>query len=200
MIINALIGGEAEAFRQGEILSKKIKLSRNICYMAVGIFNGLMGKYIQYYNIETEHIKIEGNFKSILVTNLPAYGAGLKPAVDALFNDGYMDVYIMKDIPNSKFFSVLKDYETGHYQRWPNYISHHRCKTFRISSASPMTMSFDGSLFYDTSMNFEICPRSLDFVCPPGIEIPVNTAPDEPEQFDVSDDWLNRVSEFPDET
>jgi diacylglycerol kinase family enzyme len=172
MTINGLIGGEAQAFRQGEILSKKTKLSRNFCYMAAGFFNGLRKSNLQYYYIETERIKIEGNFRSILVTNLPAYGAGIKPAVDALFNDGYMDVYIMQDIPKSKFFLVLKDYETGRYQKWPEYISHHRCKKFRVSSGSSMTMSFDGSLFYDTSMNFEICPHSLDFVCPPGINIP----------------------------
>jgi diacylglycerol kinase family enzyme len=196
MIINVLIGGEAHAFHGGEILAEKTKLPRNISYMAVGILNGLVRKSLQYYYLETEHMKIEGNFRSILVTNLSAYGAGLKPAVDALFNDGYMDVYIMQDIPKSKFLSVIRDYETGQYQKWPEYISHHRCKKFRISSVSSMTMSFDGNLFYDTSMNFEIYPHSLDFVCPPGISVTPSSVFDKvssPEEVDLS--YFNRTSE-----
>jgi diacylglycerol kinase family enzyme len=198
--ISAVIGAEAEAFQMGETLARQIKLPESFCQFASAIFNAMTTKKIQSYYIEMEQKKIEDTFQSILIANIPSFGAGRKPAVDALFNDGYMDLYTIKNIPKSMFIPVIRDYEKGNYKKWPEYISHYRCKRLRISSASSMTISLDGNFFYDNSMEFEMCPHSLDFVCPPGVKVPVNAAvPDEPEQFDVSDEWLNGVSEFPGE-
>jgi diacylglycerol kinase family enzyme len=173
MIMNALLGAEAEAYRSGEDLADRVKLPRNACYLAAGLFNALLKKHNQFYSFETEYEKAEGVYNSILVTNTPTYGLGLRPALDALFNDGYMDVYTVKSIPRNKVFTVVMDYERGLYRKWPEYIHHYRCKKFRVFSDSTITISLDGSLFYNNVMDFEICPHSLDFVCPLGINMPV---------------------------
>jgi diacylglycerol kinase family enzyme len=171
MAINALIGVEAEAFRVGESIANKTKLSRNFCYIAAGLFNSFIIK-TQSYNLEIDDVKLKDTFRSLLITNAPTYGAGLHPADGALFNDGYMDLYTMKIIPKRKLLQVIGDYEKGHYSKWPEYFSHYRCKKLRVTSASTMTIALDGDLFYDNAMDFEICPRSVDLVCPPGINVP----------------------------
>ncbi|MDR2662485.1 MAG: hypothetical protein LBC31_05760 [Treponema sp.] len=189
MIINAFIGAEAEACRAGAKLAGRAKLPRNAGYFAASLLNVLLGRYNQFYSLETEHEKAEGEYNSILVSNAPTGGLGLRPAADALFNDGYMDVYAIKRIPRTRVFAVVRDYERGLYRNWPQYISHYRCREFRISSDSVMTISLDESLFYSTAMDFTICPYSLDFVCPDGLSVPIIHADttDPVEEFTIED-------------
>ncbi|GHV84483.1 hypothetical protein AGMMS50230_00910 [Spirochaetia bacterium] len=172
IINHILIGTEAEVFRMGNALEDRFRFGKNFSYIAAGILSGLTAKYNKYYRMEIDDKKSEGIFCSILLANSPVYGAGLRPAPEALLNDGYMDLYAIKRLPRSKFIAFIKDYETGNYKKWPQYITHYRCKKFKVSSDSSMTISLDGNLFYDTTMEFEINPQSLDFVCPPGIKLP----------------------------
>jgi diacylglycerol kinase family enzyme len=172
MAINALIGAEATAFKWGESLADHVALPRNACYVGAGIANALLHRGSRHYYFETENTKFHGDFRSVLVTNTPAYGIGLRPAVDAVINDGYMDMYTIKRVPRTKLFRIIQDYMRGNYKKWPEYIDHYRCKKLRVASDSTMTISIDGEFFYTTSLDFEVFPASLDFVCPPGIIIP----------------------------
>ncbi|MDR1142765.1 MAG: hypothetical protein LBK77_00945 [Spirochaetaceae bacterium] len=187
--VNAFIGAEAEACRAGDKLAERSKLPRNAAYFAASLFNVLLGRYNQFYSLETENEKIEGEYNSILVSNAPTGGMGLRPAADALFNDGYMDVYAIKRIPRTKVFAVFRDYEQGLYRNWPQYISHYRCREFRVSSDSVMTISLDESLFYGNAVNFKICPYSLDFVYPASLSVPIiHVDTTEPvEEFTIED-------------
>jgi diacylglycerol kinase family enzyme len=190
---NAVIGSGADAFQKGADLARQTKLPRGFCQLAATLLDAFLTRETPSYCIEIEQKKIEDVFQSILIANIPSFGAGIKPAVDALFNDGYMDLYTVKNVPRHLLVRVVWDYESGNYKKWPEYISHYRCKRLRISSASSMTISLDGNLFYDNSMEFEMCPCSLDFVCPPGVKVPVNVVP-EKQEVDVPEDWLNGVS------
>jgi len=172
MIANAVIGVEAEADKMGEKLAKKTRLPKNVCCRAWEVSRALLRGNSQYYYFETESAAVEGEFYTVLLTNIPTYGMGLQPAGGARFNDGYMDVYTIKPMPWKKAPNIIADYAKGRYHKWPDYITHYRCKKFHISSASTMTVSLDGELFYDISLDFEICPASVNFVCPPGIVVP----------------------------
>jgi len=175
MITNALIGAEAEAYKMGKILAGKTRLSRKFCNLAGEMIRPFLNKDVQYYRFETEHDRDEGKFYSILLTNIPTFGMGLQPAKDARFNDGYMDVYTIKPLPREKSPRIITDYIHGQYHKWPEYITHYRCKKFRVFSNAAMTISLDGEFFYDTALEFEICPASVNFVCPSGIVVPWET-------------------------
>ncbi|MDR0600044.1 MAG: hypothetical protein LBG84_08195 [Treponema sp.] len=169
-VIHALIGGEAEALRQGEVLADKFRmLPRSACYMAMGLGQNLLKNSAQSFRLEGEDLEYEGELISILITNAPAYAEGLRPAPGASINDGYLDLFMIKPIPRIKLAAVIADYERGRYHKWPAYISRYRRKKVRISSRSTMTIILDGEFFYNTSIEFEVFPRSLDFVCPWGV-------------------------------
>jgi diacylglycerol kinase family enzyme len=175
MITNAFIGAEAEVSKTGESLTKRIPFSKNFYYLVREYLRPVFQAHTQFYRFKTENISEEGEFYSILLTNVPAYGMGFQPASDAVFNDGYMDIYAIKPMPWKKSPMIISDYLKGCYNKWPEYISHYRCKKFHISSNTAMTISLDGELFYDMSLDFEICPASVNFVCPPGITVPTAT-------------------------
>jgi len=172
MITNAVIGTQAEANRMGEVLARKTHLPKKLCCFAWELSRALLRKNSQFYRFKTESVVVEGEFYTILLTNIPTYGAGLQPVEDARFNDGYMDVYTIKPMPLKKSPRIIADYLKGRYHKWPEYITHYRCKKFHVSSGSTMTISLDGELFYDISLDFEIYPASVNFVCPPGIVVP----------------------------
>ncbi|MDR2314254.1 MAG: hypothetical protein LBE02_06940 [Spirochaetaceae bacterium] len=170
---NALIDGEALAFKWGEYLADHFALPRRSCHLGASIFSALIHRQTRHYYFEMENIQFHGDFRSILVTNVSTYGAGLRPAVrDAFINDGYMDLYTIKRIPRSRLVKVLRDYIQGSYYKWPDYIRHYRCKKLRIFSDSIMTIIIDGEIFYKNALDFEVFPASVNFVCPPGINIP----------------------------
>jgi diacylglycerol kinase family enzyme len=174
---NVLIGGETTAFKWGEYLADHFALPRNLCYLGASIFNALIHRQTQHYYFEMENIQFHGDFRSILITNIPTYGAGLHPAArDALINDGYMDLYTIKRIPRSRLVKVLGDYIRGNYHKWPDYIRHYRCKKLRLCSDSIMSIAIEGEVLYKSTLDFEVFPASVDFVCPPGVHIPVPPA------------------------
>lgn len=177
MITNALIGAEAEATKMGESLTRRIPFSKNFYYLMCEYIRPMFRAHSQFYRFETEDISQEGEYYSILLTNVPAYGKGFQPAAEAVFNDGYMDIYVVKPMPWKKSPIIISDYLRGCYDKWPEYICHYRCKKFHVSSSTTMTISLDGELFYDTSLDFEICPASVNFVCPPGIVVSPAAAP-----------------------
>ncbi|MDR2470952.1 MAG: hypothetical protein LBD09_02425 [Treponema sp.] len=170
--LNALFGAEVEASIRGKALAARFHLPTDLCYLAAAICDVIFRRKYQRYHIDVDGREVAGEFISILLTNVPVYAIGLRPAPDAVFNDGRMDLYTIKPIPARKLLTVARDYIQGRYSRWPEYITHYRCKKAVITSAQVMCMVLDGNPFYDHSMSFEICPFSLNLVCPPEIKVP----------------------------
>jgi diacylglycerol kinase family enzyme len=165
---NVLIGIEAAAYRDGKALSAQFLLSRKLCFYIMSLFRAFLRPEIQHYRIITESTKLEGDLLGIMVSNISTHGSA-KPAPNAQFDDGYMDLYTLKPAPKRKMLKMIMDYFEGRYDKWPDYIRHYRCKNIRVTSSAGMSICMDGELFYDTELNLEIQPSSLDFVCPPGI-------------------------------
>jgi diacylglycerol kinase family enzyme len=120
----------------------------------------------QAYRITLDGISQEGVYTSILVANQPYYGKGIHPAADAAPADGALDVYLIKAAPGLRFLRMASDYARGNYNKWPDNISHFRCKTISVSSDQIMTICIDGELFYDSCIEYEAIPHAVDFVCP----------------------------------
>jgi diacylglycerol kinase family enzyme len=171
-------------------ISERLMLPLNISYNLAGIYYAFIEKTNRHYWIEVEEIELDDDFAGIFIANIPGNG-GSVPASEARFNDGYMDMYVIKQIPRNLFLQVIQDYQSGQYARWPEYVSHYRCKKLRITSATDMTMILDGETFYDSELNLEIHPASLNFVCPFDIDISILEQPPveltEREEINIAD-------------
>ena len=169
-IQNCLIGGEAQARAAGAKLMEKISLPEILCYTGFTLKNAIKG-ISQDYKIEIDGLNLDGVYFSIMIANTPVYNGGLCPAADAHMNDGFMDLYLLKNFPPWKAPAGMADYIKGQYKNWPDYISHHRGKKMTISSDSYMTISVDEEIFFDSSITFEVLANAIDFACPRGVEI-----------------------------
>ena len=143
----------------------------DISYTLAGMAMILRGKCSQNYFMEIDSSKIEGDFVSVMVANAPCYGMNMYPAIDAHPNDGILDVYVFKNAPKIKILSRIPGYTHGNYRSMPDLVSHYRAKKIKLSSDEVMCMSIDSEHFYGTSIEYEVMPKAVQFVCPDEIAL-----------------------------
>jgi len=143
----------------------------DISYLISGIKMILSGKAGQNYSIEIDGNEIEGDFISVMVANTPCYGIRMNPAVDAHPNDGMLDVYVFKNAMKTTLLKSVPTYIYGNYRKLPNLVTHYTAKKVKMSSDTIMRLSIDGEAFYRTTIEYEIMPNAIQFVCPSGINL-----------------------------
>jgi len=143
----------------------------DLSYMFAGLRMILSGKAGQNYFMEIDGGIVEGDFASVMVANAPCYGLNMYPAIDAHPDDGILDVYVFKNMPKIKLLKCIHSYTHGNYRRLSDLVSHYSAKKIKLSSDEVMCMSIDGEHFYGTSIEYEIMPKAIRFVCPSEIDL-----------------------------
>ena len=143
----------------------------DISYMLAGVVRILKNKRGQNYSIEIDGNMIEGDFTSVMVANAPCYGKNMYPAIDAHPDDGVLDVYVFKNASKMQVLSRIYGYTHGNYHKMPDFVSHYRAKKIKLSSDEVMCMSTDSEHFFGMSMEYEVMPKAVRFVCPDEIDL-----------------------------
>jgi len=169
-ISSGLVGIEAYS----EVLGEKWidnGMPVDISYLLAGAAQILGKNSSQKYSVDIDDLKIDGEFSTFMVANAPTYGVNMNPAIDAHPDDGVMDIYILKKASKIRTLFSMTAYTSGNYRKIPDLISHYTAKKVRITSEKTMCASMDGQAFYGTSVEYEIKPKALNFVCPDEIDI-----------------------------
>jgi len=169
-ISSGLVGIEAHS----EVMGEKwidIGMPVDISYILAGVIQILGKNSSQYYCIDIDDVRIEGEFSSLLIANVPTYGVNMNPAIDAHPDDGVMDVYLFKKASKIRTLFSMNAYAYGNYRKLPKVVSHYAAKKVSITSDKTMCSSMDGQAFYGTSKEYEINPKAINFVCPDEIDI-----------------------------
>jgi signal transduction histidine kinase/diacylglycerol kinase family enzyme/DNA-binding response OmpR family regulator len=169
-ICYGMSGIEAYANAVGDKWIEK-GMPADISYMIAGMIMILSGKTGQNYFMEIDDHRIKGDFASVMVANAPCYGVNMHPAIDAHPDDGLLDVYAFKNASRMKLLSCVPSYTHGNYRNMLDLVSHYRAKKIKLSSDEVMCMSIDGEHFYGTSIEYELLPKAVRFVCPDGIDL-----------------------------
>jgi diacylglycerol kinase family enzyme len=146
-------------------------IAADISFIMAGVFHILGSKTSQNYHVDIDGVRIEGDFVSVLVANVPCYGINMYSAVDAHPDDGVLDVYTFKETSKLKLICNIPTYAYGNYRKLPDLVSHYTAKKIKLSSDEVMCMSLDGEHFYGTSTEYEIMPKAVNFVCPAEIDL-----------------------------
>jgi diacylglycerol kinase family enzyme len=165
-----MAGMEAYAVTLGDDWIKK-GIPVDISYLFAGVVQLLKGKGSQSYFIEIDGNKIEGKYASILVANTPCYGSNMRPAVDAHPDDGLLNVYTVKNASKLKLLTCIPAYTSGGYRKKPHLVTHYPARKIKVSSDQTMCMNVDGEYFYGMSIEYEIIPKAIRFVCPDEIDL-----------------------------
>jgi diacylglycerol kinase family enzyme len=172
--INAgIIGMEAYTNKLGnELFEKRPVLPNDWIYIGVSFSLFMRNRIIsQRYKVQVDGMTLDGDYISMMVANSSCYGKNMSPASDAHPNDGLLDFYFIREMSRINYAFVAARYLSGKYYKLKDKVTHYRGKTATISSEHPMCIGVDSQVFYSKSMDFEVLPYAVDFVCPSGIDV-----------------------------
>ena len=183
-VTNIMIGIAAVSYLSGLRISDRFLLPSRVSYNIAGFLYVFFKAETQHYRIEMENIELDDDYLGVHIANHSSNGGGVF-APEARFNNGYIDLYVLRQTPKSLLLRVILDYQKGCYAKWPQYITHYRCKKLKISSPKDMILVLDGEVFYETEVKVEIQPFSLNFVCPSDINESFIMPPPEEKSPDI---------------
>jgi diacylglycerol kinase family enzyme len=126
----------------------------------------------QKYTIVADDEDLSGNYVSINIANGPFYGGGKKPMADAVPNDGFLNVVMLKNIKNItplRIITFLTRYFKGEQKKFPEYFLCRRFKKIRISSDRPLYVNMDGEAFFDSELNISVVPQAVKITAVKGL-------------------------------
>jgi len=171
-ISHALVGMEARSNRDGVEMLERTNLPADFCYVWPAAWEILTGRIkAQSYKIDVDGMPFDGNYMSINIANGPCYGENMYVAGDAHPNDGLLEVSLMNDMSVLKLLTTIHPYTTGQYKKIPDRIRRVSGKKIKISSDEVMCVCLDGETFYENSIEYEVAPHAIHFVCPKDIDI-----------------------------
>jgi YegS/Rv2252/BmrU family lipid kinase len=137
----------------------------------LGAFSSIMDKKIsqQEYEVTIDGKSFDGKYATIIIANNSGYGGNKTPAPMAHPADGFLDILMTKGVSRLRLLSVVTQYTSGKYYKYPRIFTHVRGKQVSIRSNSPLLLNTDGESYYDTHVDAKILPGAVKVASPDGI-------------------------------
>jgi diacylglycerol kinase (ATP) len=120
----------------------------------------------QECRIETDQGVLTERCFAISVANGPMYGYNVKIAPDALIDDGYFEVVILRDAPKWQYFAAVPSTLTGKIYK-ANFVEHIHTRRVKISSPGINFVHVDGEgLQVEGELEFTLKPKVLRVLVP----------------------------------
>jgi diacylglycerol kinase (ATP) len=111
------------------------------------------------YVLELDGVRHELDAMLVAVGNGPAYGGGMRVVPDASFDDGLLDVLVLREIPVHEFVRVFPRVRTGAHVTHPA-VEVHRARTVRLDATGIVSYA-DGERFAPLPLSLETVPGAL---------------------------------------
>ena len=95
------------------------------------------------------------------------YGGGYQPCPDALLNDGWIDVCLIKPVPKKMIIDMAKTYEQGKHIEYPEYVSLYQAKTIGMNTENQSIYgNLDGEVRELRNPTIEVVEQALHLYLP----------------------------------
>lgn len=124
---------------------------------------------VTYADGEEEHY--EGKFLLIAAGNCNWYGGGYKVCPAAKYDDGLIDLVIVKDVTRRTFLGLVGDYKKGTYvdnetgavsERFKDFVIYKKCVKVKIVGCG--SVCADGEIFAENEVEIGIKPKALTII------------------------------------
>ena len=133
----------------------------------LGVLRNLMGPISQEYSIQIDDQRIKDIFSFVVFTNARFYGGGYKPCPNALIDDGFMDVCLIKDIKRTQILGMASKYQKGEHVNYPELASLFQAKTCHLDTENKEIMiNLDGEIHPIKNPTIEIEPNMIRLLLP----------------------------------
>lgn len=167
--MDADVGDKMIYFKNFPLVSGPMAYDLAVLYM----FFHHIGRRL-HVTIETQNgtVEQEGDYLFALAANGQYYGGGYHGAPQARLNDGRLDCIFIDTIKRIAVPGFLKQYKAGKHLNMP-IVHTYQGQRMKVSSDRPVTVCADGECFSDKEVTFELRPKSVQFVLPQGVSLPV---------------------------
>jgi len=127
----------------------------------------LMGKYKNHFKITLDDNEVfEDDYLFCYIGNSRWYGGGYMAAPNAMPNDGFLDVVMVRsDRGRLKLLPLIPGYKKGEHLNW-DITTHRHAKKVKIESQIPSAVNVDGEWAYVTEREFKLLEGAITFVVP----------------------------------
>ncbi|MBE9029891.1 diacylglycerol kinase family lipid kinase [filamentous cyanobacterium LEGE 11480] len=113
--------------------------------------------------------KIRGRFLMAVVGNSQLYGGVMKFTLDALIDDGLLDICVIQGRSMLKApLRLVSIFSRSHHR--DRRIKYYQAKQIQFLSRKPIPVQVDGDYLGQTPMLFEVVPQSLWVLVPPNAD------------------------------
>jgi len=158
----ASVGLDAEIAAGTESMKKYFSGSK--AYLA-SVIKTLFTYKGQKMNINIDGTEIEKEVLLSAIANGKYYGGGIMPAPDANIHDQLLDICIVNRFPLLKEFILLPRYLKGKHKGLKG-VTFTRGKRIEITSPKQMTVNFDGEVFKDDRVVFQLLDQPIKVIVP----------------------------------
>ena len=132
----------------------------------VNMFKGIATKM----DISCGDFHADGKHTLVCACNGRFYGGGFNPSLEAMPDDGIMDVYIVKKVNLVQFAALIGKYSKGKADEMPKFIKHIRSSgEVVIRCEKEDVAQLDGEALRATEFRFRLVPKALNLIVPKGL-------------------------------
>ena len=133
---------------------------------AVNMFKGIATKM----DISCGDFHAEGKHTLVCACNGRFYGGGFNPSLEAMPDDGIMDVYIVKKVNLVQFAALIGKYSKGKADELTKFVTHIRSSgEVVIRCEKEDVAQLDGEALRATEFRFRLVPKALNLIVPKGM-------------------------------
>lgn len=147
-------GIDAEVNYYASKLIRKSFIAKGPAYIISIIKNVLLNLTAHHYIINVDGKIIEDDFYIVAVLNGRYYGNGVPACPDALINDGYLDLCLVKKVPFHKVYPFLIAYMQGKHLNRKEFV---RIKAQNIVIDCDREVAYQSDGENDMTNHVEIC-------------------------------------------
>ena len=104
------------------------------------------------------------------VCNGRYYGGGFNPSLDAMPDDGELDIYIAKKMSLPVLAMNLGKYASGRSDEIPKLITHLKGTEISIDLPKEDVINIDGEAVYAKNITMRLIPKALNLIVPKGMK------------------------------
>ena len=133
---------------------------------AVNMFKGIATKM----DIACGDFHADGKHTLVCACNGRFYGGGFNPSLEAMPDDGIMDVYIVKKVNLVQFAALIGKYSKGKADELTKFVTHIRSSgEVVIRCEKEDVAQLDGEALRATEFRFRMVPKALNLIVPKGM-------------------------------
>ena len=117
----------------------------------------------KWYQIEIDGESYDGKYCGINIANGRYYGGAFCANVDAVPDDGELDILMIKSAAWHTLLPIVPDYLHGKWYKHSEKFVYVRAKSIRIHSEDTITIAVDGETYRDTELRVSVLPRAVSF-------------------------------------